>query len=83
MKVKCSVPCMAVYVTEIEIKDDELAKELIETKNVFELKDEVRWALLDYINFYAVDEVDVTDLKWICDLEIEDDDIIYITNSEI
>lgn len=82
MKVKFSVPCMAVYVAEMEIEDDELAKELIETENVFELKDEVRWALLDYINFYA-DEVNVTDLEWVCDLEIEDDDIIYITNSDV
>lgn len=82
MKVKFSVPCMAVYIAEMEIEDDELAKELIETENVFELKDEVRWALLDYVNFYA-DEVSVTDLEWISDLEIEDDDIIYIANSEV
>ena len=82
MKVKFSVPCIAVYVTEMEIEDDKLAKELIETKNVFELKDEVRWALLDYVNFY-INEVNVTDLEWVSDLEIEDDDIMCIVNSEI
>ena len=82
MKVKFSVPCMAVYVAEMEIEDDELVKELVETENVFELKDKVRWALLDYINA-RTDEVSVTDLEWVSDLEIENEDIIYITNSEV
>lgn len=80
MEVKFTVPCQAVYVATMEIEEDFMDKlKGQDIKNVFDIDDEIRFQILDYIN-ENLNEVPATDLEWIADFEVEDVDIIYVDN---